>query len=66
MPIERTSLRTAARGQLAVHADALKRTVERKTIQLGLENYTRQQLEDVRAAGRRLQIRVPRTGHDCR
>jgi Arc/MetJ-type ribon-helix-helix transcriptional regulator len=51
-------LRTAARGQLAVHADALKRTVERKTIQLGLENYTRQQLEDVRAAGRRVQIRV--------
>ena len=51
-------LRTAARAQLAVHADVLKRTVERKTIVLGLENYTRQQLEDVRAAGRRLQIRV--------
>ena len=51
-------LRTAARAQLAVHADALKRTVERKTIVLGLENYTRQQLEDVRAAGRRVQIRV--------
>jgi Arc/MetJ-type ribon-helix-helix transcriptional regulator len=51
-------LRTAARAQLAVHADALKRTVERKTIELGLENYTRRQLEDVRAAGHRLQIRV--------
>lgn len=51
-------LRTAARAQLAVHADALQRTVERKTMVLGLENYTRQQLEDVRAAGRRLQIRV--------
>ena len=51
-------LRTAARAQLAVHADVLKRTVERKTIVLGLENYTRQQLEDLRAAGRRLQIRV--------
>jgi Arc/MetJ-type ribon-helix-helix transcriptional regulator len=51
-------LRTAARAQLAVHADALKRTVERKTIVLGLENYTRQQLEEVRAAGRRVQIRV--------
>jgi hypothetical protein len=46
------------RAQLAVHSDALKRTVERKTIVLGLENYTRQQLEDVRAAGRQLQIRV--------
>lgn len=51
-------LRTAARAQLAVHADALQRTVERKTIVLGLENYTRQRLEDVRATGRQLQIRV--------
>src|SRR3954468_20233133 len=51
-------LRTAARAQLAVHADALQRTVERKTLVLGLENYTRQQLEDASAAGRRLQIRV--------
>jgi Arc/MetJ-type ribon-helix-helix transcriptional regulator len=51
-------LRTAARAQLALHADALQRTVERKTIVLGLESYTRQQLEEVRAAGRRLQIRV--------
>jgi Arc/MetJ-type ribon-helix-helix transcriptional regulator len=51
-------LRTAARAQLALHADALQRTVERKTIVLGLENYTRQQLEEVQAADRRLQIRV--------
>jgi Arc/MetJ-type ribon-helix-helix transcriptional regulator len=51
-------LRTAVRAQLAVHSDALKRVVERQTIVLGLENYTRQQLEDVRAAGRQLQIRV--------
>ena len=51
-------LRTAARAQLAVHANALQQAVDRKTIVLGLENYTRQQLEDVRAAGRHLQIRV--------
>ena len=51
-------LRTAARAQLAVHAEALQRTVDRKTIVLGLESYTRQQLEDLRAAGRHLQIRV--------
>jgi Arc/MetJ-type ribon-helix-helix transcriptional regulator len=51
-------LRTAARAQLSVHADALQRTVERKTMVLGLESYTRQQLEDLRAAGRQLQIRV--------
>ena len=51
-------LRTAARAQLSVHADALQRTVERKTIVLGLESYTSQQLEDLRAAGHHLQIRV--------
>jgi Arc/MetJ-type ribon-helix-helix transcriptional regulator len=51
-------LRTAARAQLSVHADALQRTVERKTIVLGLESYTRQQLEDLRAADHHLQIRV--------
>jgi Arc/MetJ-type ribon-helix-helix transcriptional regulator len=51
-------LRTAVRGQLANHGAVLQRTVERKTIVLGLENYTRQQLEEVRAGGRRLQIRV--------
>jgi Arc/MetJ-type ribon-helix-helix transcriptional regulator len=51
-------LRMAARARLAVHADALQRTVERKTMVLGLESYTRQQLEDLRAAGRQLQIRV--------
>ena len=51
-------LRTAARAQLAVHADALQRAVDRKTIVLGLESYTRQRLEDVRAAGGHLQIRV--------
>ena len=51
-------LRTAARAQLAVHSNALQQAVDRKTIVLGLENYTRQQLEDLRAAGRHLQIRV--------
>jgi Arc/MetJ-type ribon-helix-helix transcriptional regulator len=51
-------LRTAVRGQLTSHSDALQRTVERKTIVLGLESYTRQQLEEVRAAGQHLQIRV--------
>jgi Arc/MetJ-type ribon-helix-helix transcriptional regulator len=51
-------LRTAVRAQLATHGPTLQRTVERKTMVLGLENYTRQQLEELRAAGRRLQIRV--------
>jgi Arc/MetJ-type ribon-helix-helix transcriptional regulator len=51
-------LRTAIRAQLANHGPTLQKTVERKTMVLGLENYTRQQLEELRAGGRHLQIRV--------
>ena len=51
-------IRTAIRNQLAVHADALQQTLARKTLVLGLQNYTRQDLEAVRARGERLQIQV--------
>jgi Arc/MetJ-type ribon-helix-helix transcriptional regulator len=51
-------IRTAIRNQLAVHADALEQTLARKTLVLGLQHYTRQDLEAVRAKGERLQIRV--------
>jgi Arc/MetJ-type ribon-helix-helix transcriptional regulator len=51
-------LRTAVRAQLATHGEALQRTVERKTLVLGLETDSRQQLEELRAGGRRLDIRV--------
>ena len=51
-------IRTAIRNQLAVHAEAVERTVARKTLVLGLQHYTRGDLEAVRAAGERLQIRV--------
>jgi Arc/MetJ-type ribon-helix-helix transcriptional regulator len=51
-------LRTAVRAQLAANGDALQRTVERKTLVLGLETYSRSQLEELRAAGHRLEIRV--------
>ena len=46
------------RVELAAHGEALQRTVERKTLVFGLETYSRQQLEELRAAGRRLDIRV--------
>jgi len=36
----------------------VKRTVARKTLVLGLQHYTRQDLEAVRAAGEKLQINV--------
>jgi len=51
-------IRTAIRNQLATHAEALRQTVARKTLVLGLQHYTRRDLEAVRAAGERLQIRV--------
>ena len=51
-------IRTAIRNQISEHAEAVKQTVARKTLALGLQNYTRRDLEAVRAAGETLQIRV--------
>jgi len=49
-------IRTAIRNQLGTHAEAVKRTVARKTLVLGVQHYTRRDLEAVRAAGEKLQI----------
>lgn len=51
-------IRTAIRNQLAAHAEVVKQTVARKTLVLGLQEYTRRDLEAVRTAGQRLQIHV--------
>lgn len=51
-------IRTAIRNQLASHADVVKETVARKTLVLGLQHFTRDDLETVRAAGQWLQIQV--------
>ena len=51
-------IRTAIRQQLLQHADVLKQTVTRKTLTLGLQHYSRANLEAVLAAGQMLQIRV--------
>jgi Arc/MetJ-type ribon-helix-helix transcriptional regulator len=51
-------IRTAIRGRLAIHAEAVQRTVTRKTLVLGVQHYARRDLEAVRDAGQRLQIRV--------
>jgi len=51
-------IRTAIRNQLATHAEAVRQAVTRKTLVLGLQRYTRQELEAVRAAGQQMQIRV--------
>lgn len=51
-------IRTAIRTQLTTHADVVRDTVARKTMVLGLQHFTRDDLEAVRAAGERLDIRV--------
>lgn len=51
-------IRTAIRNQLATHAETVKQTVARRTLALGLQHYTRRDLEAVRAAGQKLQIQV--------
>ena len=51
-------IRTAIRNQLNTHAEAVKQTVVRKELVLGLQHYTRRDLEAVREAGEALDIRV--------
>jgi Arc/MetJ-type ribon-helix-helix transcriptional regulator len=51
-------IRTAIRNQLGTHGDVLKQTVARRSMVLGLQRYTRQDLESARAAGEQLHIQV--------
>src|SRR3954466_12903251 len=51
-------IRTAIRNQIERHADAAKQTVARKSVELGLRHYGRDDLEAARAAGQTLHIRV--------
>jgi Arc/MetJ-type ribon-helix-helix transcriptional regulator len=51
-------VRTAIRNQITTHADVVKRIVTRKTLVLGMQHYTRNDLEAVRTAGEKLQISV--------
>ncbi|WP_363352197.1 CopG family transcriptional regulator [Methylocystis echinoides] len=51
-------IRTAIRNQLATHSDAIKQSIVRNTLELGLRTVTREELEEVRAAGRKLRLRV--------
>src|SRR5438477_1302711 len=60
-------IRTAIRNQLQTHAEVVKQTVSRKTMVLGLHNYSRAELEALRANGQKLQIHVlglVSVGHD--
>jgi Arc/MetJ-type ribon-helix-helix transcriptional regulator len=51
-------IRTAIRNQLDRHNDAVKQSVARHHLDLGLRHYTRHDLEAAKAAGERLHIQV--------
>jgi Arc/MetJ-type ribon-helix-helix transcriptional regulator len=51
-------IRTAIRRQLQTRADAVERTVARRSLTLGSEHLTRGDLEALRAAGQTIELRV--------
>jgi Arc/MetJ-type ribon-helix-helix transcriptional regulator len=51
-------IRTAIRNQLDRHAEVVRQSVARKTLDLGLRHYTRADLEAARNRGEMLQINV--------
>ena len=51
-------IRTAIRNQLSTHADAVRQSIVRHTLELGLRRYSRADLEAVKAAGDKLRIQV--------
>ena len=51
-------IRTAIRNQLERHAEVVKQSTARKSLDLGLRNYSRGDLENARRAGRMLDINV--------
>jgi Arc/MetJ-type ribon-helix-helix transcriptional regulator len=51
-------IRTAIRNQIERHAEAAKQSMLRKSLDLGLRHYNRDDLEAARAAGQMLRINV--------
>lgn len=51
-------IRTAIRNQLNTHSDVIRQTVTRKSLVLGLQHFSRTDLEAVKQARQKLQIQV--------
>jgi Arc/MetJ-type ribon-helix-helix transcriptional regulator len=51
-------IRTAIRNQLSVHAEEVRKSIVRHTLELGLRHYSSADLEAVKAAGEKLHIKV--------
>ena len=51
-------IRTAIRNQLGTHTEAVSKSIERHTMELGLRDYTRADLESLQRAGEVLHVKV--------
>ncbi|MEX2641819.1 MAG: hypothetical protein WD270_00080 [Acetobacterales bacterium] len=51
-------IRTAIRNQLTSHSEEVSRSIERHTLELGLRDFSKAELEAVRDAGERVHIKV--------
>lgn len=51
-------IRTAIRNQLDTHVETVSKSIERHTMELGLRDYTRADLEALRNAGEMLHVKV--------
>jgi Arc/MetJ-type ribon-helix-helix transcriptional regulator len=51
-------IRTAIRNQLGVEGEVVRQSIVRHTLELGLRDYSKADLEAVKAAGERLHIKV--------
>ena len=51
-------IRTAIRNQLGTHTEAVSKSIERHTMELGLRDYTRADLESLHRAGEVLHVKV--------
>lgn len=51
-------IRTAIRNQVSAHAESVRQTVSRRELVLGLQHYSVRDLEAVREAGEKLEIKV--------
>jgi Arc/MetJ-type ribon-helix-helix transcriptional regulator len=51
-------IRTAIRNQLAQHSEQSKKSITRQTMELGLRQYSKSDLEALQTAGEKLRIKV--------
>lgn len=51
-------IRTAVRNQIAAQGEAVNQSIERHTLELGLRDFSRADLEALKEAGERLHIKV--------